>query len=107
MSLSTIIAKTYWRIRGRELRPDMTSWMEPIGMAAATCTTLCWLPQAVKIVREKRTEGLSLATQSFFTLGIALWAVYGLLLHSWPLILANLATLLLSLTILALKIRYG
>jgi MtN3 and saliva related transmembrane protein len=81
--------------------------MEAIGMVAATCTTLCWLPQAIKIVREKRTEGLSLATQSVFTVGIALWAVYGLLLHSWPLILANITTLLLSLTILALKIRYG
>ena len=85
----------------------MTPWMETIGMVAATCTTLCWLPQAIKIVREKRTEGLSLVTQAVFTLGIALWAVYGLLLHSWPLILANITTLLLSLTILALKIRYG
>jgi MtN3 and saliva related transmembrane protein len=86
---------------------DMTSWTEAIGMAAATCTTLCWLPQAVKIVREKRTEGLSLATQSFFTLGIALWAAYGLLLQSWPLIVANAATFVFSLVILVLKIRYG
>lgn len=76
-------------------------------MVAATCTTLCWLPQAIKIFREKRTDGLSFLTQSVFSLGIALWVLYGLLLHSWPLILANIATLLLSLTILALKIRYG
>lgn len=85
----------------------MTWWMEAIGMVAATCTTLCWLPQAIKIFREKRTDGLSFLTQSVFSLGIALWVLYGLLLHSWPLILANIATLLLSLTILALKIRYG
>jgi MtN3 and saliva related transmembrane protein len=105
MFLSTIVFEMQWRGLGRE--PAMTSWIEVIGMAAATCTTLCWLPQAVKIVREKRTEGLSLATQSFFTIGIALWAVYGVLLHSWPLIVANAATFVFSLAILALKLRYG
>jgi MtN3 and saliva related transmembrane protein len=82
-------------------------WVEAIGLLAATCTTVCWLPQAVKIVREKRTDGLSLVTQSVFTVGVALWAIYGVLLHSWPLILANTITLALSLTILVLKMRYG
>lgn len=81
-------------------------WVEAIGILAALCTTLCWLPQAIKIIREKRTEGLSLATQSVFTLGVALWGAYGFLLGNWPLIVANVTTLLLSLAILALKLRY-
>jgi MtN3 and saliva related transmembrane protein len=80
--------------------------VEAIGAIAALCTTLCWLPQAAQVIREKRTEGLSLATQCVFSLGLAFWCAYGLLLHSWPLILANVVTLLLSLTILALKLRY-
>ena len=84
----------------------MKLWVEVLGMIAAVCMTLCWIPQAMQILREKRTEGLSLLTQGVFTLGILLWAIYGLLLHSWPLILANAVTFLLSLTILALKIRY-
>ena len=84
----------------------MRWWVEAIGIFAAFCTTLCWLPQTIKIIREKRTEGLSLATQSVFTLGVSLWFAYGLLLGNWPLIIANVATLLLSLAILALKIRY-
>jgi MtN3 and saliva related transmembrane protein len=80
--------------------------IEAVGTLAAVCTTLCWLPQTVKVIREKRTEGLSLATQTVFSIGLAFWCTYGLLLGSWPLILANVATLLLSLTILVVKLRY-
>jgi MtN3 and saliva related transmembrane protein len=80
--------------------------MNAVGTVAALCTTLCWVPQALKVIREKRTEGLSLATQSVFSLGVAFWCTYGFLLGSWPLILANVVTLLLSLTILVLKLRY-
>lgn len=70
------------------------------------CTTLCWLPQAVKIIREKKTSGISLLTQSVFTLGVALWATYGLLLNDPPIIYANLVTLVFSSAILILKLRY-
>ena len=77
-----------------------------MGGVGGACTTFCWIPQAVKILREKRTEGLSLITQCFFTLGVFLWAAYGLLLKSWPILLANIVTLGLSLAILRLKLRY-
>jgi MtN3 and saliva related transmembrane protein len=81
-------------------------WIETIGGVAAFSTTACWIPQAVKILREKRTEGLSVITQFVFTVGVGLWLTYGLLLHDWPLMLANGVTLVLSLAILILKIRY-
>jgi len=84
----------------------MAEWFESVGGVAATCTTLCWLPQAVKIIREKRTEGVSLLTQSVFTLGTALWATYGLLLNNRPVLYANAVTLVFALAILILKIRY-
>ena len=84
----------------------MTVWFEGVGSAAAMCTTLCWLPQAVKILREKKTAGISLVTQSVFTLGIALWAAYGLLLNDQPIIYANLVTLVFASAILILKLRY-
>jgi len=84
----------------------MAPWFEGVGSAAAACTTLCWLPQAVKIIREKRTEGISLITQSAFTLGLALWAAYGFLLNNRPLIYANVVTLAFALAILILKLRY-
>jgi MtN3 and saliva related transmembrane protein len=84
----------------------MTVWVEVIGSVAAVSTTVCWVPQALKILREKRTEGLSLVTQIVFTFGVALWLAYGLLLHNWPILLANATTLVLSLAILILKLRY-
>jgi MtN3 and saliva related transmembrane protein len=79
---------------------------EGIGSLAAICTTFCWLPQAVKIIREKRTEGISLITQTVFTLGTALWAVYGFLLHNRPVLYANVVALMLAAAILVLKLRY-
>jgi len=84
----------------------MGIWVEAVGSAAGLCTTFCWIPQAVKIIRERQTSGISLITQSFFTFGVLLWAVYGLLLGRWPLLLANVVTLALSLAILSLKLRY-
>ena len=84
----------------------MAAAFEGVGSLAAVCTTFCWLPQAVKIIREKRTEGVSLLTQSVFTFGIALWAAYGLLLNNRPLLYANVVTLVFSLAILILKLRY-
>ncbi len=85
----------------------MAAWFESVGNVAAACTTLCWLPQAVKILREKRTEGISMITQSVFTFGIAMWAAYGFLLNNRPLIYANVVTLVFALAILILKIRYN
>ncbi len=84
----------------------MAAWFEIMGGVAAACTTICWLPQSVKIIREKRTEGISLITQSVFTVGTALWAAYGLLLHNRPILMANSVTLVFSLAILILKLRY-
>jgi MtN3 and saliva related transmembrane protein len=85
----------------------MAAWFETVGGVAAVCTTLCWLPQSIKIIREKRTEGISLITQSVFTLGTALWATYGVLLNNRPVLYANSVTLVFALIILILKIRYS
>ena len=77
------------------------------GTAGAALTTLCWLPQAVKLVREKNTRALSLPATAAFTLGIGLWLIYGLGIGDWPLIGSNAVTLALMLPILAMKLRYG
>ena len=78
-----------------------------IGTTAAVLTTVCWLPQAVKIIREKDTRALSLITTVAFTVGIACWLAYGVARLDWPVIGSNLTTLALMLVILALKLRYG
>jgi len=85
----------------------LTRLAEFAGIVGALLTTFCWLPQALKVMRDKDTRALSLTGTAAFTLGIALWLVYGLALGDWPLIGSNAVTLLLLLPILLLKLRYG
>lgn len=82
-------------------------WTEILGMSAAVLTTLCWLPQTLKILKDKRTEGVSLSTNVVFAAGLALWLIYGLLIGSWPIVISNVITIGLVLAIIALKIRYS
>ncbi len=78
-----------------------------LGTIAALITSLCWLPQTLKILRERQTAGISLATNAVFASGVFLWLVYGVLIGSWPVIGANAVTLAFVLAIVALKLRYG
>jgi MtN3 and saliva related transmembrane protein len=81
--------------------------LEWFGYLAAILTTGSFVPQAIKTIRSRNTLGISLAMYVFFTVGVALWLIYGIALESWPMILANTVTLGLAATILALKLRYG
>lgn len=81
--------------------------VELLGATAAVLTTLCWLPQAAKIIRDKDTRAISLPSYSTFALGIACWLGYGLALVNWPLIAANTITLGLTVAIVVLKLRHG
>ena len=69
--------------------------------------TLCWLPQALKVIREKETRALSLPATGAFTFGVMLWLVYVLAIDDWPLIGSNAVTLTLMAPILVMKLRYG
>ncbi len=80
---------------------------ELLGGLAALMTTLCWLPQTLRAVRARDVASLSLFTFGVFTAGVSLWLVYGVLIGSWPVILANLFTLALNLVIVIQKIRFG
>jgi len=73
---------------------------------AAVLTTAAFVPQALHIIRYKETKGISLLMYVAFALGVALWLVFGMMIGNWPIIIANAITLLLSLTIVALKLRY-
>jgi len=77
-----------------------------IGTIAAVLTTISFLPQALHTFRTKDVRGISLGMYSAFTLGVAMWLVYGLLLGAWPVVIANLITLALASTILVMKLRY-
>ena len=77
-----------------------------IGLIAAALTTLSFLPQALLVIRTGKTEGISLVMYAMFTAGVAGWLVYGVILGSWPIIVANIVTLMLASVILTLKIRH-
>lgn len=81
--------------------------IELIGSAAAVITTLCWVPQALKVIRTRETRSLSLVMYLMLALGVALWLAYGVLIASWPLIVANGVTIFLVAVILGMKLRYG
>jgi MtN3 and saliva related transmembrane protein len=81
--------------------------IDTVGASGAVLTTLCWLPQALKILREKETRAISLPATAAFTLGMVLWLIYGLAIGDWPLIGSNAVTLGLMGVILATKLRYG
>jgi MtN3 and saliva related transmembrane protein len=83
------------------------SLVDLVGAAGAMLTTVCWLPQALKVIREKETRALSLPATGAFTLGVMLWLVYGLAIDDWPLIGSNAVTLTLMAPILVMKLRYG
>lgn len=77
-----------------------------IGFLAAVCTTLAFVPQALKTIRSKDTASISLWMYVIFTFGVFMWLVYGLALGNLPLILANAVTFVLAATILAFKLKY-
>jgi MtN3 and saliva related transmembrane protein len=85
----------------------VSSSIELIGGIAATITTLCWVPQALKVIRTRETRSLSLVMYIMLTIGVGLWLVYGLAIGSWPLIGANSVTLVPVLIILGMKLRFG
>lgn len=78
-----------------------------IGSVAATLTTTAFIPQAWQVWRTRHTKDISLGMYAIFTCGVAMWLVYGLLIDSWPVIIANSITFLLAGAVLMMKIRFG
>ena len=77
-----------------------------LGYFAGTLTTISFVPQVIKIWKTKSTKDISLITFIAFCLGVFLWMVYGIILRSLPVIIANSIGLVLGLIILILKIKY-
>jgi MtN3 and saliva related transmembrane protein len=80
-----------------------TEW---IGYAAASLTTASFVPQAWLTFKTRDVSGISLGMYSAFTLGIALWLVYGWLIEAWPVVIANVITLILAASILAMRLKF-
>ena len=78
--------------------------IDALGYLAAALTTASFLPQAWLTFRSRDVSGISLTMYAAFTLGIALWLAYGVVLRAWPIVIANAVTFLLAAAILLMKL---
>jgi MtN3 and saliva related transmembrane protein len=78
--------------------------IELVGSAAAFLTTGAFFPQAIKTLRRRETAGLSLVMYLMLVSGVSLWLLYGIMLGSWPLILANAIVIVPQVAILVLLV---
>ena len=82
------------------------AYIDLIGFLAGTFTTIALMPQVVKAWKTKSTRDVSLIWAITLTIGVFLWLVYGILIKSLPIVIANTMTFILSVIVLILKIRY-
>jgi MtN3 and saliva related transmembrane protein len=80
--------------------------VEALGFAAAFCTTAAFVPQLVRVIHLRSAREISLGTFVLFSVGVFLWLLYGLYTRSKPVIASNAVTLVLSVSILLLKLRF-
>ncbi|MBO9560207.1 MAG: SemiSWEET transporter [Caulobacter sp.] len=77
-----------------------------VGTVAALLSITSFVPQIVKIWREKDAESVSLRTYLVTVTGFSCWIAYGVLIKAWPVIASNIASLLMSGAVLVLKWRF-
>lgn len=77
-----------------------------VGFAAALCSMSSFVPQIIKIWRERNASSVALRMYVITVTGFTLWTIYGFLIDSWPVIGANIVCLILSAIILTLKWRF-
>ncbi|QJB58320.1 SemiSWEET transporter [Pseudodesulfovibrio sp. zrk46] len=80
--------------------------MEIIGIIAGCCTTASFVPQVLHTWRTKSVEDISLRMYLLLCTGVTLWLVYGLLVDSLSVVLANSVTLVLAASVLVMKLRF-
>jgi MtN3 and saliva related transmembrane protein len=81
--------------------------VDAVGVAAGLCSMASFVPQILKILRERHAESVSLRMYVVTVAGFGLWIGFGVLQGSWPIWASNTVNLSLAATILALKLRFG
>ena len=78
---------------------------EIVGLSAAFLTTSAFIPQVYKIYKEKNADGISLTMYIILFTGVILWFIYGILIGSLSIIIANGVSALLQLSIIIFKLK--
>jgi MtN3 and saliva related transmembrane protein len=77
-----------------------------VGTAATLCSISSFLPQVVKIARERDASSVSLRMYVITVVGFGLWSSYGLMIRSWPVLVSNLLALACAGAVLVMKLRF-
>ncbi|MBI2353929.1 MAG: SemiSWEET transporter [Deltaproteobacteria bacterium] len=77
-----------------------------LGLVAGTLTSIAAIPQVVKTLRTRHARDISIWQPLLLSIGVALWMLYGMLIHDLPLILANIVPLLCNALLTGLKLHY-
>jgi MtN3 and saliva related transmembrane protein len=83
---------------------DWKVFFDVVGYIAAVCTTISFVPQAIKCIRTRDTKNISLWMYILFVFGTACWAAYGIYSQSLQVTIANIITFILASIILVMKI---
>lgn len=81
------------------------NYSEYIGFLAAALTTMAFVPQALQSWKTRDLSGISLPMYSMFSTGVLFWLIYGVMIKSWPVMIANAITLMLACVVLGLKMK--
>lgn len=88
--------------------PEAPVWLvNTIGVVAGLCSMTSFIPQIVKILRERSAAAVSLHMYAVTIVGFICWTAFGALTQSWPVTLANAVCLVLVTVIFALRLRFG
>jgi MtN3 and saliva related transmembrane protein len=77
-----------------------------IGLVAGTLTSIASVPQLVKTMRTRHARDISIWQPILLSIGVALWLLYGLLIHDLPLVLSNIVPLICNIMLTILKVHY-
>ena len=83
------------------------NYIDLFGFSAALLTTIAFLPQLYKTWNTKSADDVSLLMLVLFIIGLFCWIIYGLKIHSIPILVANIITFIFNFSILILKISYS
>jgi MtN3 and saliva related transmembrane protein len=83
------------------------NFTEILGYTAGVVTTLIFLPQVIKTWKEKSAKDISLLMFVIAAVNQTMWIVYGALRNDLIIILTNSAVLVMSITMIYLKLRYS
>ena len=83
------------------------NYIDLFGFLAAFLTTIAFLPQLYKTWETRSADDVSLIMLILFIIGLLCWIIYGLKIHSIPILVANIITFIFNFSILILKITYS